>query len=161
MSFSNYTIFPIPHSSLFPLAPSPSTPTAIFYFLFPIPRSPLLPSNVRPVSWQPGALCMFVDLRVHRPARRIHIRLRGRVLRNSTEPDFGVLGCGPEPGRAWHLGYSSRSGRRRLRSRSPRRRSLRLRGVSLVAILCRQDTASAPSAALHRAFAEPRRRRIA
>ena len=32
------------------------------------------------------ALCSLGDLRVHRPARRIHIRLRGRVLRNSPQP---------------------------------------------------------------------------
>ncbi len=42
--------------------------------------------NLRPRLPQPCSLCRLADLRVLRPARRIHIRLRGRVLRNSAQP---------------------------------------------------------------------------
>ena len=66
-----------------------------------------MPSNVRPRSGQPCALCSLGDLRVHATARCIHIQLRVAVLRNSPSICFGVLGCGPDRGRAWHLWSSS------------------------------------------------------
>ena len=66
----------------------------------PTPHSPFLPSSVRPVSGQACALCSLGDLRVHRPARRIHIRLRGRVLRNSPQPP--AVCSAAAPNRAAH-----------------------------------------------------------
>ena len=45
-----------------------------------------LPSSVRSRSGQRCSLCRAGDLRVLRPARRIHIRRRGRVLHNSPPP---------------------------------------------------------------------------
>ena len=42
------------------------------------------------------------DLRVLRPARRIHIRRRGRVLRNSPPPASVRSATDPNRGRAWH-----------------------------------------------------------
>ena len=66
-----------------------------------------LPSSVRPRSGQPCALCILGDLRVHATARCIHIQLRVAVLRNSPSICFGVRGCGPDRGRAWHLWSSS------------------------------------------------------
>ena len=41
-------------------------------------------------------------MRVHRPARRIHIRRRGRVLRNSPPPASVRPAIDPNRGRAWH-----------------------------------------------------------
>ena len=45
-----------------------------------------LPSSMRSRSGQPCSLCRAGDLCVLRPARRIHIRRRGRVLHNSPPP---------------------------------------------------------------------------
>ena len=61
-----------------------------------------LPSNVRSRSGQPCSLCRAGDLRVLRPARRIHIRRRGRVLRNSPPPASVRSAGGPDRDRAWH-----------------------------------------------------------
>ena len=61
-----------------------------------------LPSNVRSRSGQPCSLCRAGDLRVLRPARRIHIRRRGRVLRNSPPPASVRSATDPNRGRAWH-----------------------------------------------------------
>ncbi len=51
----------------------------------PVPGA-WVPSSVRSRSVQRCSLCRLGDLRVLRPARRIHIRLRGRVLHNSPQP---------------------------------------------------------------------------
>ena len=90
-----------------------------------------LPSNMRSRSGQPCSLCRAVDLRVLRPARRIHIRRRGRVLHNSPPPASVRSAGGPDRDRAWHLwSSSSRDVVPRPRSRSPRRLSRRLHGVT-------------------------------
>jgi len=86
---------------------------------------------MRSRSGQPCSLCRAVDLRVLRPARRIHIRRRGRVLHNSPPPASVRSAGGPDRDRAWHLwSSSSLDGVPRPRSRSPRRLSRRLHGVT-------------------------------
>ena len=62
---------------------------------------------MRSRSGQPCSLCRAVDLRVLRPARRIHIRRRGRVLHNSPPPASVRSAGGPDRDRAWHLWSSS------------------------------------------------------
>ena len=55
----------------------------------------------------------------------------GRSPAQLASPCFGPLGCGPDRDRAWHLwSSSSRSVAPRPRSRSPRRLSRRLHGVT-------------------------------
>ena len=87
------------------------------------------PSNVRSRSGQPCSPFEAGALPVLRPARRIHIRLRGRVLCNPPRLKGFRSAGGGEASRAWHLWSSSArcSGARPL-SRSLRRRSRRLRG---------------------------------
>ena len=73
----------------------------------------------------------MADSRVLATARHIHICLRVAVLRDSARfRGFRPAG-GPDRDRAWHLwSSSSRSGAPRPRSRSPRRLSRRLHGVT-------------------------------
>ena len=86
------------------------------------------PSNVRSRSGQPCSLCRAVDLCVLRPARRIHIRLRGRVLHNSPPPASVRSALAPTVTALGTLGSSARCSVARPPSRSLRRRSRRLRG---------------------------------
>ena len=86
------------------------------------------PSNVRSRSGQPCSLCRAVDLCVLRPARRIHIRLRGRVLHNSPPPASVRSALAPTVTAHGTLGSSARCSGSRPHSRSLRRRSRRLRG---------------------------------
>ena len=86
------------------------------------------PSNVRSRSGQPCSLCRAVDLCVLRPARRIHIRLRGRVLHNSPPPASVRSALAPTVTALGTLGSSARCSVVRPLSRSLRRRSRRLRG---------------------------------
>ena len=79
--------------------------------------------------------CRFGRHARPRPARRILIRRRGRVLRISPQTGIGPPGCGPLRERVWHLCRSSSRGARS-RSRSalglrPRRGALRLLRSSL------------------------------
>ena len=60
---------------------------------------------MRSDSGQPCSRCRSGDLRVHALARRMHIRLRGAVLRNSPRPASVRSASGPDSDRAWHLGY--------------------------------------------------------
>ena len=73
----------------------------------------------------------MADSRVLATARHIHICLRVAVLRDSSNfRGFRPAG-GPKQSRAWHLwSSSSRSVAPRPRSRSPRRLSRRLHGVT-------------------------------
>ena len=66
------------------------------------------PSNVRSRSGQPCSLCRAVDLCVLRPARRIHIRLRGRVLHNSPPPASVRSALAPTVTALGTLGSSAR-----------------------------------------------------
>ena len=79
----------------------------------------------------------------------------GRSPAQSAASGFGALGFGGETCRAWHLGYSSRRDRSRPLSRSTRRSSRRLRGVS------RCDASSAGYGLLASRRAPPRNRRTA
>ena len=87
-----------------------------------------LPVNVRSRSGQPCSLCRAGDLCVLRPARRIHIRLRGRVLHNSPPPASVRSALAPTVTALGTLGSSARCSGSRPPSRSLRRRSRRLRG---------------------------------
>ena len=87
-----------------------------------------LPFNVRSRSGQPCSLCRAGDLCVLRPARRIHIRLRGRVLHNSPPPASVRSALAPTVTALGTLGSSARCSGSRPPSRSLRRRSRRLRG---------------------------------
>ena len=90
-----------------------------------------LPSSVRLASPQRCSPFEAGALPVLRPARRIHIRLRGRVLCNPPRLKGFRPAVGDEASRAWHLwSSSSRSVAPRPRSRSPRRLSRRLHGVT-------------------------------
>ena len=113
------------------------------------------PSNVRSRSGQPCSLCRAVDLCVLRPARRIHIRLRGRVLHNSPPPASVRSALAPTVTAHGTLGSSARCSGSRPHSRSLRRRSRRLRG----------DTRRNPSSPGYRLLAlrrvSPRIRRTA
>ena len=86
------------------------------------------PSNVRSRSGQPCSLCRAVDLCVLRPARHIHIRLRGRVLHNSPPPASVRSALAPTVTALGTLGSSARCSVARPPSRSLRLRSRRLRG---------------------------------
>ena len=87
-----------------------------------------LPSSVRSRSGQPCSLCRAADLCVLRPARRIHIRLRGRVLHNSPPPASVRPALVPTVTALGTLGSSARCSGARPLSRSLRLRSRRLRG---------------------------------
>ena len=87
-----------------------------------------LPDNVRSRSGQPCSLCRAGDLCVLRPARRIHIRLRGRVLHNSPPPASVRSALAPTVTALGTLGSSARCSGARPLSRSLRLRSRRLRG---------------------------------
>ena len=115
----------------------------------------VLPVSARQVSPQPCALCRSGGLRVHATTRRMHIRRRVAVLRTPPRAASVCSACGGETCRPWHLGCSSRLDRSRPRSRSPRRRSRRLRGVS------RRDASSAGYGLLASRRAPPRMRRTA
>ena len=119
------------------------------------PSLPCLP-NVRSRKGQPCSLVSLGEMRVQRPARRILIRLRGRVLRISPQTNIGPLGCGPLRERVWHLcRSSSRGARSRSRYRSPSRRSRRLDGAA------RRNTSSAGYSLLVLRRAAPPKRRTA
>ena len=75
-----------------------------------------------------GILCRAGDLCVLRPARRIHIRLRGRVLHNSPPPASVRSALAPTVTALGTLGSSARCSGARPLSRSLRLRSRRLRG---------------------------------
>ena len=116
-----------------------------------------LPVNVRSRSGQPCSLCRAVDLCVLRPARRIHIRLRGRVLHNSPPPAsvrpalaptvtaLGTLGCWAPSAAARH----SLRGKARLLPRAA--------STIRVTMLRRRDTASSPRSRLVSHHANRRR----
>jgi hypothetical protein len=73
----------------------------------------------------------MADSRVLATARHIHICLRVAVLRDSSHFRGFRPAVGPKQSRAWHLwSSSSRSVEPRPRSRSPRRLSRRLHGVT-------------------------------
>ena len=73
----------------------------------------------------------MADSRVLATARHIHICLRVAVLRGSSHFRGFRPAVGPKQSRAWHLwSSSSRSVVPRPRSRSPRRLSRRLHGVT-------------------------------
>ena len=97
-------------------------------------------------------------MRVLRPARRIHIRRRGRVLRNSPPPASVRSANRPEP---WpRLAPSGvRRGARGLGlSPAPCAAAPVVFAAIRAAMLRRRDTASSPCDVSHRASDEPRRR---
>ena len=105
-----------------------------------------------------GILCRAGDLRVLRPARRIHIRRRGRVLRNSPPPASVRCANRPEP---WpRLAPSGvRRGARWLGlPPAPCASAPVVFAAIRAAMLRRRDTASSPCDVSHRASDEPRRR---
>ncbi len=61
----------------------------------------VLPDIARPLSMQPYSLCRMGDFAVLRPARRIHIQPRGRVLAKSPHPASVRSAKGIERGRPW------------------------------------------------------------
>ena len=98
------------------------------HLLYQIPARAGLPSSVRSRSGQRCSLCRAGDLRVLLPARRIHIRLRGRVLRTSPHPASVRSALAPTVTALGTLGSSARCSGARPLSRSLRLRSRRLRG---------------------------------
>ena len=113
---------------------------------------------MRSRSGQPCSLCRAGDLRVLRPTRRIHIRRRGRVLRNSPPPASVRSANRPEP---WpRLAPSGvRRGARGLGlSPAPCAAAPVVFAAIRAAMLRRRDTVSSPCDVSHRASDEPRRR---
>ena len=117
-----------------------------------------MPDNVRSRSGQPCSLCRAVDLCVLRPARRIHIRLRGRVLHNSPPPASVRSAAAPT---MTALGTSGRV-RRGARGLGLTPAPCAAAPVVFVAIraamLRRRNTGFSPCDVSHRASDEPRRR---
>ena len=98
----------------------------------------------------------MADSRVLATARRIHIRRRVAILRDSSHFRGFRPAIGPKQSRAWHLwSSSSRSVAPRPRSRSPRRLSRRLHGVT------RRNASSAEYRLLALRRVSPRIRRTA
>ena len=105
-----------------------------------------------------GILCRAGDLHVLRPTRRIHIRRRGRVLRNSPPPASVRSAIRPEP---WpRLAPSGvRRGARGLGlSHAPCAAAPAVFAAIRAAMLRRRDAVSSPCDVSHRASDEPRRR---
>ena len=117
-----------------------------------------LPSNVRSRLGQPCSLCRAGDLCVLRPARRIHIRRRGRVLHNSPPPASVRPAAAPTVTARGTLGSWANGACVRLSLRGKARLLPRVASTVRSAILRRRNTAFSPCDVSHRASDEPRRR---
>ena len=106
------------------------------------------PYNVRSRSGQPCSLCRAVDLCVLRPARRIHIRLRGRVLHNSPPPASVRSALAPTVAALGTLGCWAPSAAARHSLRGKARLLPRAASTIRVTMLRRRDTASSPRSRL-------------
>ena len=115
------------------------------------------PSNVRSRSGQPCSLCRAVDLCVLRPARRIHIRLRGRVLHNSPPPASVRSALAPTVTALGTSGRVRRGARWLGLSPAPCAAAPVVFAAIRAAMLRRRDTVSSPCDVSHRASDEPRR----
>ena len=121
---------------------------------FPIPRSLCL-STCGQNTGQPCSRCSSGDLRVHAPARRILIRLRGAVLRNSPRPASVRSAAAPILTALGTSGTGKRFSLLVAPYAKSRRRSRRLRGVT------RRNTSSAGYSLLVLHRVSPRIRRTA
>ena len=116
-----------------------------------------LPSNVRSRSGQPCSLCRAGDLCVLRPARRIHIRRRGRVLHNSPPPASVRSAAAPTVTAHGTSGRVRRAASRLGLAPAPRAVSPGVFTALRAAMLRRRNTAFSPCDVYHRASAEPSR----
>ena len=97
-------------------------------------------------------------MRVLRPARRIHIRLRGRVLHNSPHPASVRSALAPTVTAHGTSGRVRRGARGLGLSPAPCAAAPVVFAAIRAAMLRRRDTASSPCDVSHRASDEPRRR---
>ena len=116
-----------------------------------------MPVNVRSRSGQPCSLCRAGDLRVLLPARRIHIRLRGRVLRTSPHPASVRSAAAPTVTALGTSGRVRRGARGLGLSPAPCAAAPVVFAAIRVAMLRRRDTGFLPCDVSHRASDEPRR----
>ena len=126
----------------------------LFRSPLPVPRSLCL-STCGQNAWQPCSHCRSGDLRVHAHARRMHIRLRCAVLRNSPRPASVRSAAAPILTALGTSGTGKRFSLLVAPYAKSRRRSRRLHGVT------RRNTSSAGYSLLVLHRVPPRIRRTA